>query len=488
LGLPILVSNEVSYPLTWYLRAFTSVGFITPSLDAGQPGDAVPLKDSRGNYYGVIIIKGTEDQPKLQAELKGQYTRYETRFRWFFPQYDNGYGSISKAPPDTPADKVQLEKNKIQNTDWGKLWDTFTKQPSAGQMWRYIMYREMANPPDSEALVYYVRNELEPDLPVASGQQTPTGSNTADTNTSGVYDLTTSTKAGNGKGQYRIPRTLAFAPDGSIYVLDSGNARVQKFSAEGKFLFSFGKFGTGLGEFNLISLNPANLNANDGGPAGIAVDGEGNVFVSDTWNYRIEKFDANGTFLSTWGQGLDVRNNPDLAKANLTGFYGPRGLAYDLTKGELYVTDTGNRRIIVFDNNGNPLRQFGSSGSQPGQFNEPTGIAVSPEGKVYVTDLRNKRLQILDTNGNYLSEISIPDWKEQALSEPYVTLDSKGNIYVSDSGNARILKFSKDGVPLGTLGGQVGQSLENPIGVAVGADGYLYVADGKRHSIVKLLL
>ncbi|MEI6731011.1 MAG: NHL repeat-containing protein, partial [Pseudomonadota bacterium] len=156
------------------------------------------------------------------------------------------------------------------------------------------------------------------------------------------------------------------------------------------------------------------------------------------------------------------------------------------TRKELYVADTGNRRVAVFDANSNFLRQFGGHGSGPGQFDEPVSVAVSPEGKVFVTDMRNKRLQILDRNGNFLSEIKFPNWRDQYLNEPYVTLDKLGNIFISDPANARVYKYSQEGNLLQTIESNASLILENPVGVAVGADGSLFIADGKRNNVYKI--
>ena len=73
-------------------------------------------------------------------------------------------------------------------------------------------------------------------------------------------------------------------------------------------------------------------------------------------------------------------------------FYGPRGIAVD-ANGHVYVADTGNKRIIVFDADGNYLTQFGSAGLDPGQFDEPVGVTVDANGNVYVTDTWNQRVQ-----------------------------------------------------------------------------------------------
>ncbi len=478
-NLPILLSNSVAPPLSWYFRKYTNVNYFTPDNDSTKNTDAAPPKDSRGNDYAIIATDKNEDQFKLQEQLKDNYTRQLYRRYWWFPFDDNGYLAITKAPADST--NPFLDKRKIQNTDWGKLWEAFTKQPSANLMWRYILYHEVAQQLGSYDMVVYIRNDLAPDFMALGGiNYTGTaGGNNAGGATDFAYALGESTQPGIKNGQFKVPRGVTIAPSGDILALDSGNGRVQRFSADGKFLSKFGKIGTGDGLLNILQ--------SDGGAGGVAVDEEGNIYVSDSWNYRIQKFDPNGNLLAKWGQGFDTQGDPAKAQANPTGFYGPRGITYDPTRKELYVADTGNRRIVVFDKNGNYLRQFGSLGSGPGQFSEPMAVAVSADGHVYVTDLRNKRLQILDRDGKYQGEVKI-EWREQGQGEPYVTVDAAGTVYVSDPPAARIYKYSADGKLLGTIENQAGVVLENPTGLAVSSDGYLYVADTRRNTITKIKL
>ncbi len=475
-NLPVLLSQNVAPPLTWYFRDFTDINYFTPNNDSSQNTEAAPAKDARGNQYAIIAMDRSEDQFKIQDQLKDGYTRQLYRRYWWFPEDDSGYLGITKTPTNT-ADPNRDRKN-ILNTDWKKLWETFTVQPSAEKMWRYILFREVSQPLQSYDMVVYVRNDLMPDFGLLSGTNPgskPTPGGAANTSS---FKLTESNQPGIKNGQYKTPRGVAFAPNGDILVLDSGNGRVQRFAADGTFLSTFGKIGAADGQFQIIPF--------DGGAGGIAVDEDGNIYVTDSWNYRIQKFDATGKFLTKWGRGFDTKGDLAVSQANPNGLYGPRGLAYDKTKGELYVADTGNRRVLVFDKNGNFLRQFGSRGSDPAQFDEPVSVAVSPQGKVYVTDSRNKRVQIFDRDGNYQSEIVVPNWIDQSLSEPYVAPDSEGNLFVSDSANGRVYKFSPDGKLSQTFDSQSGTVLVNPVGVAVGSDGYLYVADAKQHSIVKI--
>ena len=139
--------------------------------------------------------------------------------------------------------------------------------------------------------------------------------------------------------------------------------RIQKFDKDGKFLLSFGGAGSGDGQFQ--ALLPSDNNPAPGtGPGGIAVDSQGNVYVADTWNHRMQKFDRDGKFIRQWGGFInlgDASTNPTDAQ---TKFFGPRGVAVD-AQNNVYVTDTGNRRVMEFDGNGTFLRQF-AQGLNPG--------------------------------------------------------------------------------------------------------------------------
>lgn len=81
-----------------------------------------------------------------------------------------------------------------------------------------------------------------------------------------------------------------------------------------------------------------------------------------------------------------------------TALWGPRGIAVD-REGTVYVTDTGNNRVVIFDENGNYQQQFGRSGINPGEFDEPVGIAVDGDERVYVADTWNQRIQVFEPAG-----------------------------------------------------------------------------------------
>jgi DNA-binding beta-propeller fold protein YncE len=172
------------------------------------------------------------------------------------------------------------------------------------------------------------------------------------------------------------PRSLAFAKDGSAYIADSRNHRIVHVDSQGNVIQEWGTFADGVS----APAAPGTFNE----PWGIAVGPDGSVYVTDTWNHRIEKFTASGKYITAWGV-FGQGDTPD-------SLYGPRGLAVD-AEGRVYLTDTGNKRVVVFDANGNFITQFGGAGLDPGQFDEPVGIAVDKNGTVYVVDTWNQRVQ-----------------------------------------------------------------------------------------------
>jgi DNA-binding beta-propeller fold protein YncE len=272
---------------------------------------------------------------------------------------------------------------------------------------------------------------------------------------------------GSGNGQFSYPH--GFAVDGSndVYVADTFNYRVVKLTVGGSYLTQWGSPGSGNGQFDY--------------PEGIAVDGSNDVYVADTYNFRIEKFSSSGTYLTQWG-----------SQGNGNGqFEYPEGIAVDSSGNFIYVVDYINSRVEKFDRSGNYLAQWGSYGSGNGEFGNgnveyPEGsIAVDSSGNfIYVIDYSNSRVEKFDSSGNYLAQWGSYGSGNGQFEQPYgIAVDSSNNVYVADSGNSRVEKFDSSGNYLtqwGGYGSGNGQ-FNSPIGIAVDSSGnFIYVADNDR--------
>jgi DNA-binding beta-propeller fold protein YncE len=193
---------------------------------------------------------------------------------------------------------------------------------------------------------------------------------------------------GTAEGQFGSPVGVATDASGNVYVADSATERIQKFDSNGQFLRMWGwGVDTGAAAFEICTstCQVGFSGTGDGqfnSPRGIGIDAAGNVYVSDTNNDRVQKFDSNGNFITKWGTagtGNGQLNEPD-------------GIAPDAA-GNVYVADQFNDRVQQFDANGNFISVIGSLGTGPGQFNDPDGAAVDGAGNLYIADRENDRVQ-----------------------------------------------------------------------------------------------
>lgn len=276
--------------------------------------------------------------------------------------------------------------------------------------------------------------------------------------------------SGAGPGQFDAPADVAFDPvSGFLYVVDSANHRVQKLGSDGTFVDEWGSPGILDGDFAF--------------PQGIAVNPlTGDVYVADTANSRIQKFDANGNHLATYGGPLPV---PATFLDLTDGFVVPSDIAVNPITGKVYVADSGNNRIMRFDSDlGYEDKwglDFGLPGTGDGEFVFPTGVAVDfATGQVYVTDNGSDRVQRFTSGGSFISEWGSSGSGDGELSGPNgPSVLSGGTVYVADSNNDRIQAFGLTGAFLAGWGssGSANAQFDDPTGTAVTPSERVYVAD-----------
>lgn len=212
---------------------------------------------------------------------------------------------------------------------------------------------------------------------------------------------------------------------------------------------------------------------------GLAVSRDDRVYVASptadgTQGSGVFVYSTDGTLLDTWD-------------TNGTGpgeFYGPIGVAID-GEGLVFVTEQGNARVQVLSADGTPVRQWGARGTGPGEFSDPEGIAIGPDGLVYVTDADLQTVQVFTREGALVRA-----WGGTLGSAPGefhgprgIALDAAGNVYVADTGNHRVQVFSSAGAFLTGWGvyedGPTAAPgrFRNPMSIAVTRDGHVLVGD-----------
>jgi tripartite motif-containing protein 71 len=260
---------------------------------------------------------------------------------------------------------------------------------------------------------------------------------------------------GSGNGQLNWIEGLDVGPDGTVYVLDSGNDRVQAFSGTGTYLRQFGSHGIANRQFSK--------------PYGVAISSDGTAYVADRDNHRIQALSPTGAFLRKWG-----------SKGTAPGqFNKPVDVAVG-PNGNVHVVDADNRRVQVFTPTGQFVRQMGS-----GQLGAPQSLAVGVDGKIFVVDSSHDNVRVYRPDGALYDTWGSAGSGDGQLDGPSgIALGRDGSVYVVDTGNLRIQVFTPAGAFLhkwGSSGTGPGQFLA-PRGISLLGD-MVYVADSWHHAI-----
>jgi RHS repeat-associated protein len=260
---------------------------------------------------------------------------------------------------------------------------------------------------------------------------------------------------GSGAGKLSSPSAIDVDSNGNVWVADTANNRVVEFSVSGSFLETFGsnvnktkvEAGGSAAEKNLCTAASGNTcQAGTAGssagqmkaPLGIASPSTGGIWVVDTGNSRLEKFNketgANTAVVS--GEGTEAGK-----------LKSPSAIAF-ASNGSFWVADTGNNRIEEWNSGFGFERAVGKEGAGNGEFKAPSGIAVDAGGKVWVAEQGNSRVQKLSETGAYLLKFGQAGSEEGRFSfgtPSGLTLDGKGNVLVADPGNNRVQKWTTTG-------------------------------------------
>ncbi len=253
------------------------------------------------------------------------------------------------------------------------------------------------------------------------------------------------------------PQAIVSDSQGRVFIADSAAARI--------YVYDFVKF-------KVRTLSKA-----DGGPAplklpmGLALDGAGQVYVSDTQENKIFIFGADEKLRASFG-------HPQLQR--------PTGLTIDPRNQRLYVTDTGDHKVMVFSLRGELLQTIGKRGAGDGEFNFPLDVGVNGDGELFVLDSLNARVQVFDSEGRYLRQFGERGTALGSFQIPKsLAVSPSGLVYVTDSQANRFVIFNGKGDYLLTIGalaavvdGKVTPGgFAMPTGIDVDAQESIWVAD-----------
>jgi predicted membrane-bound mannosyltransferase/DNA-binding beta-propeller fold protein YncE len=450
----------VSWPFVWYLRDFTSLrSFDSPTRSLRE---AVAVVVDQKNFDKIYPALGNEfyefnyirmwwpnqdyfnlDRSRVLNAITNRDIREGIFDIWFnrdYTKYAKAVGSSTMTLTNwVPSDQMKL----------------FVRKDIAAKIWNYGVGPSEAvavqDPYESGTIT------LSADL-ILGPERYPLGLN--------------------------APRAIASGINNDLYIADSRNHRILHIATDGNLIDQWGSYADAftsdapIGTFNE--------------PWGVAVGPDGSVYVSDTWNHRVQKFAGDGAPIKMWGQyGQPLPGVSESASS----FWGPRGIAVD-GNGNVLVADTGNKRIVVFDKDGNYITEFGTAGFDPGQFDEPVGVAVAPNGTVYVTDTWNQRIQAFtpSEDGTFYfptQQWDVNGWFGQSLdNKPFIAVGGNGDVFITDPEGYRIIEFTGDGQFVRTWGdfGNAPEEIGLAAGVAVDPSGFVWVTDAGNNRILRYRL
>lgn len=284
---------------------------------------------------------------------------------------------------------------------------------------------------------------------------------------------------GTGDKPYFVrPMGVATDSQGNMYVTDMQGDRVCVFNKDGRFLFQFGGFGVAWPQKGYkATWKPGLFNL----PYGIDVDDRGDIFVVDSMNQQIQVFDPRGKFLRAFPKPWEKIGK---------GGGGRNEALYptvlDVHGDEVYVCDA--YQIVIFSREGKFIRQFGRPGRSPGGLDRPNGIVVGQDGTIYVSDSNHFRVQAYTAAGKLkwtvgetpASAFDVSQTGSRSFGLPRgLDLDGRDNLLIVDSFHFAIIAYDKNGKKLGEVGDRgTSPGLFNfPNDIAITNTGVSYIVD-----------
>jgi len=456
----------ISWPFVWYLRDYTALR----SFD--QPTRS--LRDA------VAVIVDQKNFDKIDPALGDEYYQFDY-IRMWWPNQD--YFNLDQARVLNAITDPQIRAGIFDiwfDRDYTRYGQAVGSTSITLTTWQ-----------PSDQMRLYIRKEVAAKI-WNYGVGPAAAPVAADPYLAGSIMLTADQIFGTDRFPplgLNAPRAIAAGPDDDLYVADSRNHRILHISTSGELLHEWGTFAD-----NSTGTAPIGQFYE---PWGVAVGPDGSVYVTDTWNHRVQKFTKEGKPLTMWGQyGQPLPDDPK----SKGYFWGPRGIAVD-SRGSVFVADTGNKRIVVFDADGKYVTEFGTPGLDPGQFDEPVGVAVAQDGTVFVTDTWNQRVQSFmpDESGTYyfpLQQWDVEAWSGlnnnvQSLdNKPLLAVGPDKHVFITDPEGYRVIEFTDSGQFVRAWGdyGVGANEIGLAAGVTVDPSGFIWVTDASNNRILRYML
>ncbi len=451
----------VSWPMVWYLRDYTA----QRSFD----------KPTRSLREAAAVIVDQKNFEQIEGALGDEFYRFDY-IRMWWPNQD--YFNIDRSRVLNAITNPQIREGIFD------IWFDRDYTRYAQATGSSAMTLTTWSPADQMRL--YIRKDITSKIwnYGVGPSQAPVAE---DPYKAGTIILPADQIFGSERYQplgLNAPRGIANGLNGDLYVADSRNHRILHIAEDGSLIEEWGSFA------DIATGNAPQGTYNE--PWDVAVGPDGSVYVTDTWNHRVQKFTEGGQPIKMWGQyGQPL---PDVPESK-SSFWGPRGIAVD-QNGHVYVADTGNKRIAVFDSEGNYLTDFGSAGFEPGQFDEPVGVAVGNDGAVYVTDTWNQRVQSFIPSADGLTYLPLAQWDvngwfgQSLENKPFIAVDANNHVFITDPEGYRVIEYTSDGQFVRTWGdfGSGDTEIGLASGVDVDANGNVWVTDTGNNRILKYVL
>ncbi|MDH5606299.1 MAG: NHL repeat-containing protein, partial [Anaerolineae bacterium] len=447
--------DDVSWPFTWYLRNYPNHRYYgnqptrdlrnAPLIIVGDDNFAAIEPIVSQGYYMFEYIRmwwPNQDYFHMTSERFINYFRDPMLRKGIFDiwldrdyrAYGQAVGQDFSLPNWSPADRMRL----------------YVRKDVAAQLWEYGLGPSseavLVDPYESKGLNIFpdkLVGSVSPGEEIFNGPRdvaiSPDGtlfvSDSRNHRILKIKDgevidqwgsLTNPGEIPAADGTFNEPWGLAVSPDGKyVYVADTWNHRVQKFTATGRFVSTWGYFDQSEDPYAMW------------GPRDIATDAEGNVYVSNTGNKRITVFEPDGTFITQFGE---VGFSPG-------EFDEPVGLAVDQSTGWVYVADTWNQRIQVFekgpDNIFHHIKDWEINGWFGQSLENKPFLALDTEGNLYVSDPELSRILVFNPNGEFLYYFGDFGLDESGIGIANgVAIDPQGGVWVVDAGKNYLLHYS----------------------------------------------